>query len=800
MYNFWHTNFRTLWKNKLHSSVNLLGLTFGIVSTLVIVLVIHFELSFDRYHADADRIYRIVTEKQEHGQVAFTAGITYPLPEAFRNDFPELAGVTIVDANETLPVFGIFDKNGSKKLFKETKVAFTDPDYFSIFTYHWIEGNPANALTSEKTVVLTQSEARKLFGDEPVLNQVISYNNQFDLTVSGVVQDPPLNTDLPFTVFISNRLGADKHGWDNWGSTSASLNCYIKLPENVSQTDLERRMKTWHLKYFTGDEKEKETGESRFYFLQPLSDMHFDTRFHNFNNRTVSSEKLLTLSLIGFLLFATACINFINLNTVLIIGRAKEAGVRKVLGSVRKDIVLQFLGETFLITVFATVVSTGVIDFILATLSPILGFKLRFEPFTDPITGLFLLGVPFVITLAAGLYPAMALAAYKPVDALKSKLTSNTSQRLSLRRTLIGTQLVISQTLVIATIIIARQLDYFTNQPMGLDTTAVIEFEIPEREKINLRDLMGRLDAIPGVESSATSNTGATGSNQWSGDFDAVVNGKKVTAGAGVKFISPDFLKTYGLKLIAGKELASSDSVTGFIVNEAFARTLGVNAQDAVGVPVSLWGRNAMITGVIEDYHSESLHQAIAPLIMMTGIEVSFVGAVKLQTADVKTVMQGVEKVWKETFPNYVFEYTFLDDTIGQFYDAERKTSSLISIFSIVAILIGAIGLLGLVSFMAARRTKEIGIRKTLGASVSSIMTLFSKEFMYLILIAFLIAAPASYYFMKQWLANFAYRIEPGVFPYLAGLFVIMTVVLVTVSIVSYRAASANPIKALRDE
>ncbi len=257
MYNFWHTSFRALWKNELHSSVNLLGLTLGIVSTLVIVLTIHFELSFDRYHADADRIYRIVTEKQEYGQAGFTAGITYPLPEAVRNDFPELAGVTMVDANQAPPVFGIVGKNGSKKLFKETKVAFADPDYFSIFTYHWIEGNPADALSREKTVVLTQSEARKLFGDEPALNQVISCNNQFDLTVSGVVQDPPLNTDLPFTVFISNRLGADKHGWDNWGSTSASLNCYVKLPENVSQTDLERRMKTWHLKYFTGGEKEK---------------------------------------------------------------------------------------------------------------------------------------------------------------------------------------------------------------------------------------------------------------------------------------------------------------------------------------------------------------------------------------------------------------------------------------------------------------------------------------------------------------------------------------------------------------
>jgi ABC-type antimicrobial peptide transport system permease subunit len=798
MYNFWRTNFRALWKNKLHSSVNLLGLTLGIVSTLVIVLTIHFELSFDRYHADADRIYRIVTEKQEHGQTGFTAGITYPLPEAIRNDFPELAGVTIVDANETPPVFGIVDKDGSKKLFQETKAAYADPDYFSIFTYHWIAGNPADALTREKTVVLTQSEARKLFGDEPALNQVISCNNQFDLTVSGVVQDPPLNTDLPFTVIISNRLGANKHGWDNWGSTSASLNCYVKLPENVNQADLERRMKTWHLKYFSGDAKE--TGESRFYFLQRLSDVHFDTRFQNFNNRTVSSAKLLTLSLIGFLLFATGCINFINLNTVLIMSRAKEAGVRKVLGGLRKDIVLQFLGETFLITVLATVVCAGVIDLVLASLSPVLGFKLRFEPVADPVTGLFLLAIPFVITLAAGLYPAMALASYKPIDALKSKLTGHAHQGLSLRRTLIGVQLVISQTLVIATIIIARQLDFFANQPMGLDTTAVIEFAIPEREKINLRDLLGRIDAIPGVESSTMSNTGATSSNKWGGDFDATVNGKKVTAETGVKFIAPDFLKTYRLKLVAGEDLAASDSVTGFIVNEAFARAMGVSAQDAVGVPVAMWGRNAMISGVIADYHSESLHQAIAPLIMMTGIEVSFVGAVKLQTADVKTAMQGVEKAWKQTFPNYVFEYVFLDDTIRQFYDAERKTSSLISIFSVVAILIGSIGLLGLVSFMAARRTKEVGIRKTLGASVASIMTLFSKEFLYLIGIAFLIAAPVSYYFMKEWLANFAYRIEPGVLPYLAGVFVIMTVVLVTVGVVSYRAASANPIKALRDE
>jgi ABC-type antimicrobial peptide transport system permease subunit len=797
--NYVRSTFRSLWKNKGHSLINIVGLSLGISCTIIIFTIVRFELSFDDYHPEKERLYRIVTEYHKYEEKSYNAGITYVLPEALRQDFPDLEYVSITDSNNGDPVITVTGRDGSNKLFKQTQTTFADPDYFKMLHYDWLEGSPADGLSREKTVVLTESVARKFFGNSTALNQVINYNNKYDLTVSGVVKDAPLNTSFPFSMIISNKLGADKHGWDNWTATSSSINCIVQLKKGVNALDFQNKMKGWHLKYFKGTDKED--GEARTYFLQPLSAIHFDDRFSNYN-RIITNQSLIALSLIGLLLFLTACINFVNLNSVLIVNRSKEVGVRKVMGSGKIHLILQFLGETFLITMISMGVSVAMVELAMMNLNPVLGYTLKFTPFADGIIAFFILALPFLVTLIAGLYPAMSLASFQPIKALKNKMVGGESKGVTLRRTLIAFQLIISQALVISTIIIVQQIDFFGRQPLGLNSSAVVEFEIPERKGVDLRAMKERLQNIPGIQDVTMNNTGSTGENSWGGDFDATVNGKRVKEYAAVKFADEDYLKTYQLALLAGRDLARSDTANLFLVNEAFVRALGLkDPADAIGVSVEYWGRSRkLIQGVVKNFHTSSLHSKISPLIIMAGTDFFFTTAIRLQTKNSKEVMDKVEQTWKMTFPKYIFEYTFLDETIRNFYAREKRTSTLITVFAVVAVLIGSIGLLGLVSFMVTKRTKEVGIRKTLGASVGNIMTLFSKEFVILILISFSVAAPAAYYAMGQWLENFAYHIEPGIFTFGAGVVLSLIVVLGTVSFISYKAAVANPVLALKEE
>jgi hypothetical protein len=340
---------RSLWKNKTHTLINILGLSLGITCSILIFLIIRFELSYDTYHPNKERIYRVVTEYHKGGN---TAGITYPLPAALRHDFADPEHVIITDSNLGDPVITVHHADGKVDRYKEPHVTFTDSGYFKLFKYEWLEGNE-NALAGEKTVVITESIARKYFGNESALNKVINFNNAFDVTITGVVKDPPLNTDFPFRFIFSPR----KYGWENWGSTSSSINCYVQLNPSVSEEEFESKLKGWHLKYFNGEEEED--GKNRTYTLQPLKDIHFDTSLVNFGGRTISKLTLLTLSLIGIVLLFTACINFINLNTVLIISRSKEAGIRKVMGSTRAQLVAQFLCETLLITLVSLTILQG---------------------------------------------------------------------------------------------------------------------------------------------------------------------------------------------------------------------------------------------------------------------------------------------------------------------------------------------------------------------------------------------------------------------------------------------------------
>jgi putative ABC transport system permease protein len=796
--NYIISHLRSLWRNRTHAFINLLGLSLGITCTTVVFLILRFEFSFDSYHPDKDRVYRVVHEYINSPKPAFSAAMTYPLPVALRQDFPDLEYVALADNNMGDPVLTITRDDKSTEKFKESGAVFVDPEFLKIFHYDWIEGN-SDALTREKTVVLAESIAKKYFGSSSALNKVINFSNQFDVTVAGVIKDPPLNTDLDFKIMLSSNVGATPRGWDDWGAASTSLNCFLKLKDGISEQDFESKLRGWHLKYFAG--KNEEDGKNRVYFLQPLSEHHFDTRFHNMAGRVISIQTLITLGLIGVLLLMTACINFINLNTVLIIDRSKEAGVRKVMGSSRLQLVLQFLGETFTITLLSMIISAGLIELALIQLSSVLQYRLTFHPLSDPSTTLFLIALPIAVTLLAGLYPGLRLSRFQPVAALKHRLSVNTAKGITLRRSLIVFQLVISQVLVVCTIIVVQQINYFMAQPLGINSKAIVEFELPENNPDIIRRLKDRIKTIPGVQNATMSNTGATSGNNWGGDVEATVGDNLVKEGASVKFADEDFIATYEIQLLHGENLVESDTANRFLINESLAKALGFgNPADAIGTPIDIWGNKALVAGVIKDFNALPLHASLSPMIILSGTTAYYRGAVRIESSKILETIELVRQVWEDVYPKYVFEYTFLDDTIAHFYDGERRTSYLIGLFAGVAIFIGCIGLFGLISFMARRKTKEVGIRKTLGASVGQVLVLFSKEFTILVLVSFVIAVPVSYYFMKEWLSNFTYRITPGAPTYLLGVAVTFAVVIVTVGVRSYKAAVANPVEALRDE
>lgn len=788
---------RALWRNRRHTTINIIGLSLGVTSTLVIFLIVKFELSYDRFRPDGDRIFRVIKKFDNGKGVSYrNSSLTYPLVPALRNDFPEAEYVSLVDKQHA--VLRISEKNGTMAKFREDAIAFVDSSYFRIITQQWIEGNE-HALDKANTAVLTESVARKFFGNGEALNRVIHFNNEFEVTVTGVVKDPPLNTDFRFNVYISSHLGSFKRGWDSWSASASNVNCMVKLREGVAQSDVERKLKGWHLKYVAAAEQEDAKNENAL--LQPLSEMHFDREFYNPGGRIVSRESMWTIGLIGGLLLLTACVNFINLNSVLIIDRSKETGVRKVMGSTRYQLVSNFITETLLITVVSLLLSSGLTELMLMQLSPVLGYRLSYEPFSDSTTFFFLMVVVITVTLMAGLYPALKLAWFNPVEALKNRINAGQGKGITLRRALIVFQLIISQVLIVCTIITVQQLNHFMKQPLGLDSHAVVEFEIPENGAQRMRLLADRIAAIPGVENFTASNSGAIAGGTWSGDFEATVGGKMVKENTVVKMADNNYLDTYRIELIYGENVVRSDSATRFVVNESFTKALGfTDPREAIGVPVNMWGKHAQITGIMKDFNTMPLHTRIRPTILLCDATSYYVGAVRIKVTDMKQTLAQVKETWEALFPDHVYEQHFLDDVIRGFYDGERKMSYLIGLFAGIAIFIGCIGLFGLISFMAQRKTKEVGIRKTLGASVMQVVGLFTREFMMLTGTAFIVSVPVAYYFMNEWLRSFVYRIHPGVTTFLMGGILTCFVVLATVGIRSFKAAMANPVDALRDE
>lgn len=817
--NYFLIAIRNLWRHKLHTTINVIGLAIGISACLTIFLLVNYEYSFDTFHPDKERIYRVYT-KYSGLFDATNSGIAFPVPAAIRK---ECTGVEAIGHFMTLNNLDITieNQNQPRKRFEEqNQVIAAEPDFFKVFkSYKWLEGTPESALSEPFKVVLTESRAKFYFGNIQPTNAIgreIAYNDSLRVTVSGIVADLKKQTDFTFTDFISfasipqswlkNHIGGAE-GLKDWGSTTSASQVFIKLEKDVPTS----RMIKQFDKLIAANQKDKDSKLKLEYKLEPLADLRFST-IGIFNDSRAAAHRptLNALLLVAGLLLVIAAINFVNLATAQAVQRSKEVGVRKVLGGTRGVLVLQFLGETLMVTIVAVLFSILLTDLAIRFFHEFLPEGLNFNPL-EPIMLFFIVTITLVVALLAGLYPAFVLSAFKPVVALKNQFfTKGTGSGAEwLRKGLIVFQFTFSLALIAGTIIIGRQIHFMQDQDMGFNMDAVVHFNLPYQQpsekKAVLKTKLEQLASIKGVSLHAA----APASNNVNTTIYRFNNGKEIKDYEfHVKSADTSYIHLYDILLLAGRNLLPADSTREFLINETALHSLGFKnpqeALDKVIITDEKKGTGFPIVGVVKDFHSRSLHEPIHPLVIVTNPYRYDISA-KLATqgrgaAAFKQTLAQVTNAWKEVYPNDKFEYTFVKEDIAKFYENEQRMSKLMRTATGIAIFISCIGLFGLVSFTVARRTKEIGIRKILGASITHIVTLLSKDLLVLVLIAILLGSPIAWYFTNKWLADFAYRIDIQWWMFALAGAAAVGVALLTISLQAIRAAVANPVESLKSE
>jgi putative ABC transport system permease protein len=793
--NYFTTIRRNIARNISHTFINVAGLSLGIACSLMLYLIINHFHSFDRYHQRADHIYRIVSKSVNQGKASYGAGVPGAFPEAFRTDFSDIENKLFISAIPNA-LISIDKTNGEEEHFEEHQgLAYAESSYFDFFNRSWLAGNREDWNDDPNIVVISEKMAKKYFAETEVLGKSIRLNKQTDLKIVGVINDAPQNTDFPFNILISYeniKLIKMEQGWN---SIYSDDQYYVMLGDGQHVEHVDKRFKDFIVKHLGAEQ-----AENVDQWLQPLKDIRFDTRFGNFNHYTVPIEILWTLGVVAVFLILTACINFINLSTAVAVKRSREVGVRKVMGSTRMQLVFQFVGETSMISLLSVILALGIAEVGLTLLNPYTGLGLKLDIFQNLnlLTTVILLWI--TVSLLSGLYPALLMSAYNPVRALKNQVSDGADSKFNLRKALVVFQFVISQVFIIGVIVLIAQTRFFYNKDLGFDKEAIVSVPIPlVKDNERKKTLRYELSKLAGAQQVALGYTNPSSGSVSITSFRIEEDEQEYLTH--IKPADGNYIETYGLRLIAGVGLQDADSITRFVVNEKFARELGFeNPADIIGKMISYDRAEAPVTGVVQDFHTMSLRNEIDPVMLYNRINFYRTAAVKIHSGRINETLAEIEKIWKALYPDYTFQYRFMEQELENFYQQEKKMLGIFLVFTGMAIFIGCLGLYGLVSYMANRKVKEIGIRKVLGASVANIMMQFSREFFFLIIIGFVIAAPISWYVMDKWLNDFAYRIELG-FPIFAiGLITTLIIALLTVGYRSLKAAFTNPSHALKTE
>ncbi len=798
--NYYKTAWRSLLRNKTHTAINITGLTVGIAACLLIFLVVQYETSFDNFHQKKDRIYRLVTVVTKP-ELNFGSGVPFPVAQGLRLEFTQLPNVASILRNEG-SLFSVDEKK-----FKEDETYYADPQFFDTFDFGWLSGDKKTALSEPNTVVLTRDEADRFFGDwHNAPGKTINYKNKTDLKVTGILENVPANTDFPLKIVMSYaslklKVADYNVNTQDWVSVLGENYCFVVLPKGADANSFNKQMDAFMKQHLPAEYATKQSIQ-----LQPLSAMHYDTKIDIFTGHPFGKQLINAISLIGIFLLVIACVNFINLATAQAVNRSKEVGIRKVLGSNRKQLVMQFMSETALITVFAIIIAIAIASLTLPLLNNLLEIHLSKLFFLDAIVLIFL-GVLFIaVTFLSGFYPALVLSGFNPIAALRNRISSVSSGGISLRRGLVVLQFCIAQVLVIGTLVIISQLNYFKNKSLGFAKDAIITVPIPndslsKTKQASLRNELLQQAGIAGVSYSYGS---PADDNAWFSPLRFNNSAKETDFGVSLKWADADYFKVYKLQFVAGGPYSAADTIHGYVINETLVKKMGLTSpQQAIGKYITLFNSeraSAPVVGVIRDFNTGSLKDAVPPVLMSSLKSTYQLANIKIQPAGLAQSLSLVESKYNEAFPQSFYEYHFIDEQIARFYKTDTQLSQLYKVFTGIAILISCLGLFGLVSFMAVQRTKEVGIRKTLGASVGHIVYLFSKEFTLLILVAFVISAPLGWYLMNKWLQSFAFRIQLGPGVFVSAIALSVFIAWLTVGYKAVKAALVNPVKSLKSE
>ncbi|HTR28902.1 MAG TPA: ABC transporter permease [Puia sp.] len=811
--NYLKIAWRNLMRNKIYAAINIAGLAVGIAVFLMIDIIIRFHTSFDAFHPNQSRIYRILTE-YHHTETANTTpdrSVPYLLPRTLKSAFPGIEAVTPVFASHNDVVLIPDEKGTTTKKFTEAHGLFyTQPSFFRQFNFPLLAGS-YESLNDRNTVLLAKETAEKYFGSwQEALGKTIKVQSggfMFDhstdvLKVTGILATIPANTDFQLKLVESvemSYMGTLMKANTGWEETTPDFNCYILLKTDASANGLNRQLNAYAQKFQPAESKDS-------YTLQPLAEVHYDVQTGNYSNMTISRQLIDVLWLIAAFILVIAGINFVNLATAQAVHRSKEVGIRKVLGSNQFQLLAQFLVETFLIVFSATLAAVGMALIALPSIDRLLQLSIPRGAFASQAIIAFLGMTALAVTAFAGFYPAIVLSRFNPVTALKRKFSSASSGGVSLRRALVVFQFIVAQALIIGTLVIVKQMDFFMSQPLGFDKEGIINvpFSTDSLRLSRFDYLRTQLLAVNGVEEvSFNSNTPIEdATDAWTTlKFDH--SAKEADFKAINKFADDKYIDAYRLPLVAGRNLKPSKFTQEFLVNESLMKSLGISNPDQIlGKQISIWNDNIKcpVVGVLRDYNNRSFRYGRAPLLITTNTTMYNQAAIKLATANMAATMAAVKAIWEKTFPEFVFQYRFLDEKIEGFYRQERQLAQLYKIFAAIAIFLSCLGLYGLASFMTVRRQKEVGIRKTLGASAVDIVFLFSKEFTILIGIAFIIASPIAGYYMNGWLRDYVFRITIPWWVFAAAGLIAILIAFGTISVQAIKAARVNPVKTLRSE
>jgi putative ABC transport system permease protein len=780
--NYFLSALRSLRRNISFTILNVIGLSVGVFSCLVIFLVVRNELGYDNTGQKASRTYRVTLNALD-----FNSNISMAILPAMRNDFPELENST--------QVYHQYDgqlKIGQNR-FVEGDFLYADPQFSGVFPLQWVMGNPSTALSNPNSIVLTESTARKYFGLKSAIGQIILLNNQFNVKVTGIIRDPASNTSLPFHFLVSlNTLKFDPGMMTAFYAIPGGSYAFIVIPRNYSIHQLEKKIPDFITRHWG-----KDIAKEARLPLQPLREIHFDQRYINNIITPVARDTYWGLAAIAGFIILMACINFINLATSQSIRRSKEVGVRKVIGASRTQLIEQFLGEAGILVLTSVLMGLTAAFFFLPAISRWLDIAIDPKQLAEPVLIGMLAVLTIGIVLLAGLYPAFVLSSFNPVESLKRK-TNMSFKGINLRKALVLVQFTISQILIVGTLVVAHQMDFFQNQDLGFNKEAILSFDIPDQSKRQL--LREELSAEPGLKDISFCS-GSPVSFQNATSFNCPEMGIIKDNVSELKFVDEHYIDMFGLKMLAGQKL-TKDTSNKIVINQTMMREIGIqDPEKAIGKKISLGGSDPFyVQGIVQDFQSESKHKKRRACVLMYRPDNFYSASVRIKPGEMNKTIDHIAKTWSALFPDNVFQYEFIDEHIAKWYKQEAKVYTAFKLFSFLAILIGCLGLYGLVSFAAVQRQKEVGIRKVLGASLFDISALFAKEFISLIILAFIIAIPVGYYFMHGWLENFAYHVSIGKGIFLIAVAVSFFIATVTISFQAVKAALVNPVKSLRSD